>query len=251
MKKTFTILFLLLSFGLFSQEVFYIHTVNVPSENQENFENIMTNYVTELAQDEVSKGTIKAWYLMKRVPNIGENNPDGMNYLWIHVFDNYETMMAGNEWWNNSTEKYGIEPATLYSGFGGETGGFYYWQTEKTLESDTPGDFVILNFAKPKDLNTIIEVNKDVEKHFKKNLVKSGLVGWGYASRIAPQNSTSASIMFWDVYDNLTNVMKHMAGGAALEGLDKSLNDKFEKANPDGWINRIILENITGTVPNQ
>ena len=70
MKKTFTILFLLLSFGLFSQEVFYIHTVNVPSDNQENFENIMTNYVTELAQDEVSKGTIKAWYLMKRVPNI-------------------------------------------------------------------------------------------------------------------------------------------------------------------------------------
>ena len=93
MKKTFTILFLLLSFGLFSQEVFYIHTVNVPSENQENFENIMTNYVTELAQDEVSKGTIKAWYLMKRVPNIGENNPDSMNYLWIHVFDNYETII--------------------------------------------------------------------------------------------------------------------------------------------------------------
>ena len=99
--------------------------------------------------------------------------------------------------------------------------------------------------------DSIIEVNEDVEKHFKKNLVKSGLVGWGYASRIAPQNSTSASIMFWDVYDNLTNVMKHMAGGAALEGLDKSLNAKFEKANPDGWINRIILENITGTVPNQ
>ena len=45
--------------------------------------------------------------------------------------------------------------------------------------------------------------------------------------------------------------MKHMAGGAALEGLDKSLNAKFENANPDGWINRIILENITGTVPNQ
>jgi hypothetical protein len=53
--------------------------------------------------------------------------------------------------------------------------------------------------------------------------------------------------MFWDVYDNLTNVMKHMAGGAALEGLDQSLFKKFEEANPDGWLNRLILEYVTGT----
>ena len=41
--------------------------------------------------------------------------------------------------------------------------------------------------------------------------------------------------------------MKHMAGGAALEGLDQSLFKKFEEANPDGWLNRLILEYVTGT----
>ena len=42
----------------------------------------------------------------------------------------------------------------------------------------------------------------------KRILNKSGMTGWGYATRIAPQNSTNGTIMFWDVYDNLTNVMK-------------------------------------------
>ena len=90
-------------------------------------------------------------------------------------------------------------------------------------------------------------MNQEVEKHFKKNLIKSGMTGWGYATRIAPQNSTNGTIMFWDVYDNLANVMKHMAGGAALEGLDQELFEKFEKANPDGWLSRLILEYVTGT----
>ena len=72
MKNYLTIFLLFITIGLFSQEVFYIHTVNIPQENQEHFEKIMTDYVTELAQDEISKGDIKAWYLMKRVPNIGE-----------------------------------------------------------------------------------------------------------------------------------------------------------------------------------
>ena len=149
----------------------------------------------------------------EKVPNIGEIDSDEPNYLWIHVFDSYEDMTAGNQWWNNSKEKYGIDPSILYSGFNGTTGGFYYWQTEKAIESDVKAQYLILNFARPKDLNSVMEVNQDVEKHFKKNLVKSGMTGWGYATRIAPQNSTNGTIMFWDVYDNLTNVMKHMAGG--------------------------------------
>ena len=125
MKNYLTIFLLFITIGLFSQEVFYIHTVNIPQENQEHFEKIMTDYVTEIAQDEISKGDIKAWYLMKRVPNIGEIDSDEPNYLWIHVFDSYEDMTAGNQWWNNSKEKYGIDQSILYSGFNGTTGGFY------------------------------------------------------------------------------------------------------------------------------
>ena len=151
MKNYLTIFLLFITIGLFSQEVFYIHTVNIPQENQEHFEKIMTDYVTELAQDEISKGDIKAWYLMKRVPNIGEIDADQPNYLWIHVFDSYEDMTAGNQWWNNSKEKYGIDPSILYSGFNGTTGGFYYWQTEKSIESDVKAQYLILNFARPKD----------------------------------------------------------------------------------------------------
>ena len=141
MKNYLTIFLLFITIGLFSQEVFYIHTVNIPQENQEHFEKIMTDYVTELAQDEISKGDIKAWYLMKRVPNIGEIDSDEPNYLWIHVFDSYEDMTAGNQWWNNSKEKYGIDPSILYSGFNGTTGGFYYWQTEKAIESDVKAQY--------------------------------------------------------------------------------------------------------------
>ena len=47
--------------------------------------------------------------------------------------------------------------------------------------------------------------------------------------------------MTYDVYDNLKNVMLHMAGGAAVEGLE------IDKLNPPNFSIRGIFRVVTGT----
>ena len=51
--------------------------------------------------------------------------------------------------------------------------------------------------------------------------------------------------MTYDVYDNLKNVMLHMTGGAAIEGLD------IGKLSPANFSIRGIFNVVTGTVPIQ
>ena len=82
--------------------------------------------------------------------------------------------------------------------------------------------------------------------HFEKMLNKSGLLGWGVATKITPQGKISqggdyATAMTYDVYDNLKNVMLHMAGSAAIEGLP------IEKISPANFSIRGIFSVVTGT----
>ena len=41
---------------------------------------------------------------------------------------------------------------------------------------------------------------------------KTGSTGWGIASRIAPYYEDSSTILTWDAFDSMTNVMKYLAG---------------------------------------
>ena len=58
MKNIFiTLIFLISTNNIFSQEVFYLHAVKIDDDNIENFENIQREYVSALAQD-----AKKRWY---------------------------------------------------------------------------------------------------------------------------------------------------------------------------------------------
>ena len=93
----------------------------------------------------------------------------------------------------------------------------------------------------------MIDLQADVEKHFRKNIIKSGMVGWGMATRIIPQAKDRSTAFWWDVYDSMENTMKHLAGGAAGEGFSKELLSDFNENLPNGWDNRVIFEIVTGT----
>jgi len=77
-----------------------------------------------------------------------------------------------------------------------------------------PAQYVIFNFASPENLNLILEQTKNIIiPHFKKNMATSGMVGWGLGLKVTPQGTDYASMMTYDAYDNLENLMKHLSGG--------------------------------------
>ena len=58
-------------------------------------------------------------------------------------------------------------------------------------------------------------------------MAASGMVGWGLGLKVTPQGTDYASMMTYDAYDNLENVMKHLSGGAALSGLPQNKLNPF------------------------
>ena len=89
-----------------------------------------------------------------------------------------------------------------------------------------------------------------IEKIFRKNIIKSGMVGWGMATRIVPQNKDLPTAFWWDNYDTLENAIKHLAGQGASAGISKDLIQSFNKIVPNGWDNRVIYEILASTSPS-
>jgi len=85
-------------------------------------------------------------------------------------------------------------------------------------------------------------MKKFVVPHFKKNMKKFGMVGWGLGTKITPQGKEYSSMMTWDSYDNLENIMKHLGGYGVIEGLPF---DKFSEIIE--WENRYIMRVISST----
>ena len=244
MKKL--LLLLLAGFYVNAQEVFILSPIIVAQEDIADFENIQKKYLTPLAQDAVNEKTMKGWALLKKVPGIG--SPDNKtNYIWVGVFDNITQMVSRKEWWENSDSKFGIPSDILYDSPKIERKGRYFYKTERQIETDNPGKYIILNWATPKDLSKMIELQGPVEKHFRKNIIKSGMLGWGMATRIAPQGSDYSTAFWWDIYDSMENTMKHLSNGAATKGLSDQIMKDFNDNIPNGWDNRVIFEFVTGT----
>jgi len=58
-----------------------------------------------------------------------------------------------------------------------------------------------------------------------------------------PQDTDYASMMTYDAYDNLENVMKYLSGGAALSGLPQN------KLIPIQWSMRPVMRVMEATIP--
>ena len=141
----------------------------------------------------------------------------------------------------------GIKPDILYGDIDTKADRRYFYKMELAIDGDSDGEWVILNFGNPDNVEQFL---KDSEKiimpHFEKMMNKSGMLGWGVATKITPQGKNSqggdyATAMTYDIYDNLKNVMLHMSGGAAIEGLP------IDKITPANFSIRGIFRVITET----
>tara|TARA_B100002052_G_scaffold290605_1_gene309431 strand:- start:1215 stop:1946 length:732 start_codon:yes stop_codon:yes gene_type:complete len=242
MKRNILFIFLLTFYSVSSQ-IAVFHPVQVPGDQVETFEKIQTEYVQKIAQDAVDKGNLGAWALLKAFNATSED----YNYLWVHLYQDVDQVVDKFTWWANSEEVLGIKPDILYGDIDAKADRRYFYKMELAINGDSDGEWVILNFGNPDNVEQFLkDSEKIVMPHFEKMMNKSGMLGWGVATKITPQGKNSqggdyATAMTYDVYDNLKNVMLHMSGGAAIEGLP------IDKLTPANFSIRGIFRVITGT----
>jgi|TARA_B100001758_G_scaffold229281_1_gene224086 hypothetical protein len=242
MKRNILFIFLLTFYSVSSQ-IAVFHPVQVPGDQVETFEKIQTEYVQKIAQDAVDKGNLGAWALLKAFNATSED----YNYLWVHLYQDVDQVVDKFTWWANSEEVLGIKPDILYGDIDAKADRRYFYKMELAINGDSDGEWVILNFGNPDNVDQFLkDSEKIVMPHFEKMMNKSGMLGWGVATKITPQGKNSqggdyATAMTYDVYDNLKNVMLHMSGGAAIEGLP------IDKLTPANFSIRGIFRVITGT----
>ena len=242
MKRNILFIFLLTFYSVSSQ-IAVFHPVQVPGDQVETFEKIQTEYVQKIAQDAVDKGNLGAWALLKAFNATSED----YNYLWVHLYQDVDQVVDKFTWWANSEEVLGIKPDILYGDIDAKADRRYFYKMELAINGDSDGEWVILNFGNPDNVDQFLkDSEKIVMPHFEKMMNKSGMLGWGVATKITPQGKNSqggdyATAMTYDIYDNLKNVMLHMSGGAAIEGLP------IDKITPANFSIRGIFRVITGT----
>ena len=242
MKRNILFIFLLTFYSVSSQ-IAVFHPVQVPGDQIETFEKIQTEYVQKIAQDAVDKGNLGAWALLKAFNATSED----YNYLWVHLYQDVDQVVDKFTWWANSEEVLGIKPDILYGDIDAKADRRYFYKMELAINGDSDGEWVILNFGNPDNVDQFLkDSEKIVMPHFEKMMNKSGMLGWGVATKITPQGKNSqggdyATAMTYDVYDNLKNVMLHMSGRAAIEGLP------IDKLTPANFSIRGIFRVITGT----
>ncbi len=73
---------------------------------------------------------------------------------------------------------------------------------------------------------------------------------WGVATTIAPQDMHNPSnIFFWDIYDSMSSVMKHMAYESVISEVPQEMNVEFNENMPNGFNHRNICEILAVTEP--
>ena len=253
MKKLlfiYSILLLTFSNSLLGQTTFLLHGVHVPPKNHANFESQEIEYSSLLAQDFVNSGKLRGWALLKRVSGIGHGQDYKFNYFWVHAFDNIEQMVAhkNSPFWTKFEEKFGFKNSKL-KGNGISKSGTYYFMIQDEF-STGPGKYIILNDGKANNVQTAIDLGKETGKIFKKNSKKTGMKGWGVATIIAPQDKhNDSNIFYWDSYDSLEGVMKHLANQAAVSDIPVDMSTKFLNNLPNGFTHRNVTEVIAQTKP--
>lgn len=244
MKNNFLALCLsgFISYSAIAQIVVF-HPVTVPADEVEKFLSIETSFSQKTAQAAVNSGYLSGWALFERF-NPG---PEEANFMWVNVYPDIETAVNKGAWWNNSLEVHGIDAGLLYDyGKNMVNDKRYYYEMQLEIDGTAAPAYVIFNFASPEDVDKVIMTSKKyVQPHFTKKMNDNGMVGWGLATKITPQGEDYSSIVYYDAYDKLENVMHHLAGRGVIEGLPQ------DKLTPIKWEMRPIMKVIAMTQPKQ
>ena len=210
MKKT--ILLMILSLGMQQAQAQYkfLQYRNVPEKNESEFVKRETENWSKVAKANIKSGKMLAWSLWKKVGVIGDSNT-APNYLFVNDFksiDQFDTMESG--WADPEKVLKNVKLAAIETNSLSKIVSTYITKTEAFIEG-TP-KFVIINYAKPTDVQAFVEENISLWKpFFEKQKDGFKLNGWGLQTVVYPQgNETLFSVLTWDGFTKLSEALDHI-----------------------------------------
>lgn len=242
MRQLFNYLFCMLFCVTAFAQVAIFHPVKIHPDDVENLIQLEKKFSKKMAQDAVAKGDLVWWGFLRTF----NATADDYNFMFVNVYKDIDAAVSPKaNWWNNAKQVIGVEPSVLMDAWV-EDAIFdrrYFYQIRQQINSDQQGKFLIFNFGTPASIDRVLASN---EKHiipaFKKNIKKSGMTGWGAATKITPQGADYSTFMTYDAFDSMANLMKHLSGdGAAIKGVDLS------KIEPLTFEARYVFEVLAST----
>ena len=240
MRKFLFTLVALISVSVSAQvyQSFTMHFVRIEGD-VESFEKVESIYMQKVAQAAVQKGDIAFWAFLKRYTVDNIDDEERWNYLFVQSNKDVPSLLSDkNSWWSNAPDVLSKEELEMVQAL----------QKNYTMVKDSRhifvdevsiarglGGAIQFNFARPKNLNGFIAENQSLWKnHFSKNMDKMGMVNWGVGRKIAPRNKNTATVVTWDMFNSLEDLMNYRVGVPSIinPALKKS---KMASYNPDGF----------------
>ena len=133
MKKLLIIVALVAANYSFSQKQVSMHMyIHVAPENQAQFEHLEIDYWSKVAQNEIKKGNMTGWGLMK---NVGiDSNVSEANYLIVNTFKSLEQAFKNQATW--STDFLGIEQGDITTEGIRKVISIRWYQNESSIQGD-------------------------------------------------------------------------------------------------------------------
>ncbi len=241
MKKLLVLLMAIVASNFaYSQNQVSMHMyIHVAPENQAQFEHLEIDYWSKVAQNEIKKGNMTGWGLMK---NVGiDANASEANYLIVNTFKNLEQAFKNNATW--STDFLGVEQGDISTEGIRKVVSIRWYQNEASIPGDNT-QYTIFNYARPTDVGAFVKENKELWKGIHEKMQKTtNLDSWGVHTRIHPQGVASkASIFTRDGFTNLYDAMNY---------LRFEENNPYSKMSAGSKMNEILPEGFGYTVIRQ
>ena len=238
-----------------AQKVFSLHAMKIEG-NLEAFEKVETELHSKVAQDAVNKGDVLYWGLFKVTQfNAGEV-PGDYNYVFVQWANNIDDLLSTKSgWWNNvdkvlsSSEQ--EQRKTLIASYKAVKDARNVFVVEDEAYDQGNATYFQFNFGRPANTAGFIAENKALWKpFFVKNMSKMNMKVWGVARRLTfPTMETSHNtVMSWDAFSSLEDLMKYRIGGTPLPGYAEVIQKtKMATYMPDGFTYAPIFKVLKGT----
>ena len=211
MKKV--ILFVILALGLQQAQAQYkfLQYRNVPEKNEAEFVKRETQYWSKIAKENIKSGKMLAWSLWKKVGVIGDSETKP-NYLFVNDFKSvadFDTMESG--WADPEKVLSDMKLAAIETNSISKVVATYIMKTEAGIQGEPK--FVVVNYAKPTNIQAFVDENKNLWKPFFEKEQKNGfkLNGWGLQTVVYPQgNDVPFSALTWDGFTKISEALDHI-----------------------------------------
>jgi hypothetical protein len=244
MKKLLSLILLFSTFaGAQVYQTFSMHLVRIEGD-LEAFEKVQTMYMQKVAQEAVEKGDIAFWAFLKRFTLDGIDDEKRKNYLFVQSNTDITAMLSDkNSWWSNAKNVLSKEEMDMVSALRKS----YTWVedsrhifVDEVSIAKGLGSYIQFNFARPKNVNGFISENKSLWKNFfSANMDKMNMVNWGVGRRIAPISQQWSTVVTWDMFKTIEDLMRYRVGEGPNPPSSKS---KMRIYNPDGFRSQPIFE---------